>query len=202
MPFVTVGEENSTAVNLYYEDHGAGRPVVLIHGWPLSSCSWEKQVGALVGAGHRVIAYDRRGFGHSSRTWSGYEYDTLAGDLHALINKLDLSDAALVDQNVAAAGTSKVSFTHRWMRSTSIDCAPLHVRPSTSALLALAPPAVRNLTAITHLEAEGASRRSTSTMASAPSRTSTTSRNFGRLRSSSRRSVTTCCRASWSGPAG
>jgi non-heme chloroperoxidase len=118
MPFITVGEENSTPVNVYYEDHGAGRPIVLIHGWPLTSCSWEKQVTALVGAGHRVIAYDRRGFGKSSRPWSGYEYDTLAGDLNTLVNKLDLRDVALVGfsmgggevaRYIGSYGTERVS---------------------------------------------------------------------------------------------
>jgi pimeloyl-ACP methyl ester carboxylesterase len=96
MAFVTVSTENSTNIDLYYEDHGAGSPVVLIHGWPLSGRSWEKQVAALIAAGHRVITYDRRGFGDSSKPWSGYEYDTLANDLHALITRLDLKNAALV----------------------------------------------------------------------------------------------------------
>src|SRR5262252_521040 len=96
MNFITVGKENSTSIRLYYEDHGAGRPVVLIHGWPLSGASWEKQVPALVQAGFRVITYDRRGFGQSSKPAVGYEYDTLATDLHHLLVELDLKDAALV----------------------------------------------------------------------------------------------------------
>ena len=96
MPHVTVGRENSGDIELYYEDHGAGKPVVLIHGWPLSGRSWEKQVPALIGAGHRVITYDRRGFGESGKPAGGYDYDTLAADLHALLVKLDLRDAALV----------------------------------------------------------------------------------------------------------
>lgn len=96
MPRIEVGKENSGAIELHYEDHGAGRPVVLIHGWPLSGRSWEKQTGPLVSAGHRVIAYDRRGFGESSKPWGGYEYDTLAADLHQLMTKLDLKDATLV----------------------------------------------------------------------------------------------------------
>ena len=75
MPYITVGEENSGSIDLYYEDHGKGKPVVLIHGWPLSGRSWEKQVGALIQAGHRVITYDRRGFGESSKPWSGYDYE-------------------------------------------------------------------------------------------------------------------------------
>ena len=96
MPYVTVGEENSESIELYYEDHGTGKPVVLIHGWPLSGASWEKQVAALLAAGHRVITYDRRGFGQSGKPSTGYNYDTLAGDLHQLVTKLKLNDFALV----------------------------------------------------------------------------------------------------------
>jgi len=96
MNYITVGKENSCNIDLYYEDHGTGKPVVLVHGSPLSSASWEKQVPALVRAGYRVITYDRRGFGNSSRPASGYDYDTLAGDLHTLMTKLDLRQAALV----------------------------------------------------------------------------------------------------------
>ena len=96
MAFLKVGEENSASVELYYEDHGSGSPVVLIHGWPLSGRSWEKQVPALVDAGHRVITYDRRGFGKSSQPWEGYDYDTFAADLEALLSHLDLQDVTLV----------------------------------------------------------------------------------------------------------
>ena len=96
MPRVKVGEENSASIDLYYEDHGSGKPVVLIHGWPLSGRSWESQVPALVDAGYRVIAYDRRGFGSSSQPWDGYDYDTFADDLDALMGHLDLRDATLV----------------------------------------------------------------------------------------------------------
>lgn len=96
MPYINVGQENSGKINLYYEDHGAGKPVVLVHGWPLSVRSWEKQVPALLDAGHRVIIYDRRGFGDSSRPTSGYDYDTFAQDLHKLVTELDLRDFALV----------------------------------------------------------------------------------------------------------
>ena len=96
MPHVTVGKENSGDINLYYEDHGAGKPVILIHGWPLSGASWEKQIPALLGAGYRVITYDRRGFGRSSQPNFGYDYDTLATDLQALILNLDLHDATIV----------------------------------------------------------------------------------------------------------
>jgi non-heme chloroperoxidase len=95
MPYVSVGKENSSNINIYYEDHGSGKPVVLIHGYPLSGASWEKQVPALLEAGHRVITYDRRGFGRSSQPSSGYNYDTFAEDLHKLIKHLDLQDFAL-----------------------------------------------------------------------------------------------------------
>ena len=95
MPYVTVGKENSGNIDLYYEDHGSGSPIVLIHGYPLSSTSWEKQTAALLAAGHRVIAYDRRGFGRSSQPTTGYNYDTFADDLHQLVTKLQLRDFAL-----------------------------------------------------------------------------------------------------------
>ena len=96
MSSISVGQENSTPIDLYYEDHGSGTPVVLIHGWPLSGASWEKQVTALLAAGHRVITYDRRGFGRSSQPSTGYDYDTFAEDLHKFVTKLDLRDFALV----------------------------------------------------------------------------------------------------------
>ena len=96
MSVISVGKENSGSVDLYYEDHGTGQPVVLIHGWPLSGRSWEKQVPALLEAGHRVITYDRRGFGHSSKPTVGYDYQTFAADLHTIITELDLRDATLV----------------------------------------------------------------------------------------------------------
>ena len=96
MATITVGKENSTPVELYYEDHGSGSPVVLIHGWPLNGASWEKQVYALLDAGHRVITYDRRGFGRSSKPAIGYNYDTFASDLDKLLKKLNLKRAALV----------------------------------------------------------------------------------------------------------
>ena len=96
MPSITVGRENSTPIELYYEDHGSGSPVVLIHGWPLSGASWEKQTAALLDAGHRVITYDRRGFGRSSKPGLGYDYDTFASDLDKLLKKLKLTRVALV----------------------------------------------------------------------------------------------------------
>jgi non-heme chloroperoxidase len=96
MPYVTVGTENSANIELYYEDHGSGKPVVLIHGYPLSGASWEKQVPALLEGGYRVITYDRRGFGNSSQPTEGYNYDTFAEDLHKLITHLQLQDFSLV----------------------------------------------------------------------------------------------------------
>ncbi|MGD0601420.1 MAG: alpha/beta hydrolase [Terriglobales bacterium] len=96
MPYVNVGKENSSDIDLYYEDHGSGKPVVLIHGYPLSGASWEKQLPVLLDAGHRVITYDRRGFGKSSQPTTGYNYDTFAEDLHKLVTHLKLRDFALV----------------------------------------------------------------------------------------------------------
>ena len=96
MSYIDIGKENSTSLHLYYEDHGSGQPVVLIHGYPLSSASWEKQIPALLGAGYRVIAYDRRGFGKSSQPTAGYNYDTFAEDLHKVISHLKLKDFVLV----------------------------------------------------------------------------------------------------------
>jgi non-heme chloroperoxidase len=96
MPYIKVGKQNSADIELYYEDHGSGDPVVLIHGYPLSGASWEKQVPALLAAGHRVITYDRRGFGKSSQPTTGYNYDTFAEDLHKLVTHLKLRDFSLV----------------------------------------------------------------------------------------------------------
>ena len=112
MPHVTVGRENSADIQLYYEDHGSGRPVVLIHGWPLSGRSWEKQVPALLEAGYRVVTYDRRGFGESSRPTSGYDYETLSADLHALLTQLDLRDAAIVGFSMGGGEVARYVGTH------------------------------------------------------------------------------------------
>jgi non-heme chloroperoxidase len=100
MPYLCVGEEDYEPVEIYYEDHGQGSPVVLIHGFPLSGRSWERQVTALLAAGHRVITYDRRGFGESSRPIHGYDYDTLANDLHQLLVHVGLFDVALVGMSM------------------------------------------------------------------------------------------------------
>jgi non-heme chloroperoxidase len=96
MATITVGQENSTSIELYYEDHGSGPAVVLLSGWPLDSRSWEPQVHALLQAGHRVIVYDRRGFGQSSRPTEGYNFDTLADDLNTLLTEIDLREATLI----------------------------------------------------------------------------------------------------------
>src|SRR6185295_15439409 len=106
MPYVKVGQENSGSVELYYEDHGSGRPVVLIHGYPLSGRAWDRQVPALLDDGYRVITYDRRGFGNSSRPTTGYDYDTFATDLRVLLDTLDLRDVTLVGHSM---GTGEVS---------------------------------------------------------------------------------------------
>src|SRR6202789_4072281 len=96
MSYITVGKENSSDIELYYEDHGSGQPIVLIHGYPLSGASWEKQVPVLLDAGYRVITYDRRGFGKSSQPTGGYNYETFVEDLHQLITQLKLRDFTLV----------------------------------------------------------------------------------------------------------
>ena len=96
MATITVGTENSTPIEIYYEDHGTGQPVVLIHGYPLDGHSWELQARELVAAGYRVITYDRRGFGQSSKVGTGYDYDSFAADLDKLLENLDLRDVILV----------------------------------------------------------------------------------------------------------
>lgn len=106
MGYITVGNENSTPVELYYEDQGAGQPVVLIHGYPLNGHSWERQTRSLIAAGHRVITYDRRGFGNSSKVNSGYDYDTFAADLNTVLETLDLRDVVLVGFSM---GTGEVA---------------------------------------------------------------------------------------------
>ncbi len=106
MPHITVGKENSGPIELYYEDHGDGAPIVLIHGYPLDGRSWEKQEAALLDAGYRVIAHDRRGFGKSSQPTIGYDYDTFAADLDVLLTTLDLHDVILVGFSM---GTGEVT---------------------------------------------------------------------------------------------
>src|SRR5215813_1263661 len=106
MPFIKVGEENSGVIALHYEDHGSGPPVVLIHGYPLSGRAWDKQVPVLLDMGRRAITYDRRGFGNSSQPATGYDYDTFAADLNALMDKLDLREAVIVGHSM---GTGEVT---------------------------------------------------------------------------------------------
>ncbi|MFW0772919.1 alpha/beta fold hydrolase [Paenarthrobacter nitroguajacolicus] len=106
MAYITVGNENSTEIELYYEDHGSGQAVVLIHGYPLDGSSWEKQTAALLDAGYRVITYDRRGFGKSSQPTEGYDYDTFAADLKTVLDTLDVNDAVLVGFSM---GTGEVA---------------------------------------------------------------------------------------------
>lgn len=106
MPYVTVGQENTAPIELYYEDHGSGEPVVLIHGYPLDGHSWERQERVLLQSGHRVITYDRRGFGRSSQPTTGYDYNTLTADLKALLDHLQLSSVTLVGFSM---GTGEVT---------------------------------------------------------------------------------------------
>jgi non-heme chloroperoxidase len=106
MPAVTVGRENSADIEIHYEDHGTGQPVVLIHGYPLSGRAWDKQAQVLLEAGYRVITYDRRGFGQSSQPTSGYDYDTFAADLNTLLEHLDLRDVVLAGHSM---GTGEVT---------------------------------------------------------------------------------------------
>ncbi len=107
MSYIKVGQENSQPIEIYYEDHGSGSPVVLIHGWPLNGDAWEKQTAALLAAGHRVITYDRRGFGRSSKPGIGYNYDTFAADLDALLSALDLPRSRDTSENMAPSGCGR-----------------------------------------------------------------------------------------------
>lgn len=119
MSTITVGQENSTSIELYYEDHGSGPPMVLLHGWPVDSRSWEPQLPALLGAGGRVITYDRRGFGRSSRPAQGYDFDTLAGDLNAVLTELDLRDVTLVGFSLGTGELVRYIGTHGTDRVSS-----------------------------------------------------------------------------------
>ncbi|WP_033218688.1 alpha/beta fold hydrolase [Kitasatospora phosalacinea] len=112
MPYITVGQENTTPIDLYYEDHGAGQPVVLIHGYPLDGSSWERQSAALLDAGYRVVTYDRRGFGRSSQPTTGYDYDTFAADLHVVLETLDLRDAVLVGFSMGTGEVARYASAH------------------------------------------------------------------------------------------
>ena len=112
MAYVNVGTENDTDIDIYYEDHGSGRPVVLIHGYPLNSDSWERQERALLAGGYRVVRYDRRGFGRSSRPTTGFDYDTFAADLNALMEELSLEDAVLVGFSMGSGEVTRYLGTY------------------------------------------------------------------------------------------
>ncbi|MBJ7472626.1 MAG: alpha/beta hydrolase [Solirubrobacteraceae bacterium] len=112
MPLLTVDTDFGQDVQLYFEDHGEGRPIVLIHGWPLDGSSWEYNKPALIDAGFRVITYDRRGFGKSSRAWGGYDYDTFAADLAKLLDHLDVKDATLVGFSMGGGEVARYLGTH------------------------------------------------------------------------------------------
>ena len=112
MARITVGTENSTDIEIHYEDHGTGQPVVLIHGYPLDGHSWERQTRVLLAAGYRVIAYDRRGFGQSSQPTVGYDYDTFAADLNALLEHLDLTDVVLVGFSMGSGEVTRYLGTY------------------------------------------------------------------------------------------
>ena len=131
MPSLIVGSENDVAIEIHYEDHGSGDPVVLIHGYPLNGNSWERQERELLANGHRVISYDRRGFGRSSQPTVGYDYDTFAADLNALLEHLDLNDTVLVGFSM---GTGEVT---RYLGSYG------SARVRKAALLGAIPPYLR-----------------------------------------------------------
>lgn len=133
MPYLTVGRENTGDIELYYEDHGPvnASPIVLVHGWPLSGRMWEKQVPALLAAGRRVITYDRRGFGESSRPAVGYDYDTLAADLHQLLTALDLRDVALAGFSMGGGEVARYIGTYgtgRVKRAAFLGAVPPYLR--------------------------------------------------------------------------
>ena len=126
MSYVTVGRENSAAVRIYYEDHGSGSPVVLVHGYALNGHSWEKQETALLAAGHRVITCDRRGFGASGRPSTGYDFDTLATDLHTLLGRLDLREVVLAGSGMGTGEVTRYLAVHGSERvSAAVLVAPL-----------------------------------------------------------------------------
>jgi non-heme chloroperoxidase len=126
MSFLTVGQENSEEIRIFYEDHGAGAPVVLIHGFPLNGRSWEKQERVLLDAGYRVITYDRRGFGQSSQPSVGYDYDTFASDLKTLMDTLDLHDVTLVGFSMGTGEVTRYLAKYKGMRARAgVLCAPI-----------------------------------------------------------------------------
>src|SRR5262249_34551214 len=122
MPYVTAGTENDNDIKIYYEDHGDGQPIVLIQGYPLTSDSWERRERVLLRAGYRVIRYDRRGFGNSSRPTIGYDYDTFAADLNVLLEHLGLDDIVLAGFSM---GTGEVTRYLGTYGSERVRCAVL-----------------------------------------------------------------------------
>ena len=124
MPDVTVGQENSAPIELYYEDHGSGSPVVLIHGFPLSGRAWERQERALIAAGYRVITYDRRGFGKSSQPSTGYDYDTFAADLDKLLTALDLHEVDLAGHSMGGGEIARYLGKYGSARSAEPSSSP------------------------------------------------------------------------------
>src|SRR5262249_47925041 len=112
MPFITVGQENSAPIELFYEDQGSGQPVVLVHGFPLNGRSWERQTAALLDAGYRVITYDRRGFAQSSQPTPGYDYDTFTADLNTVLETLDVRDAVLVGFSMGTGEAARYLAAH------------------------------------------------------------------------------------------
>jgi len=112
MPYIKVDTENNTDINLYYEDHGSGQPIILIHGYPLSGRAWEKQLPDLIISGYRVITYDRRGFGQSSQPITSYDYDTFAKDLHTLVSHLNLKNFVLVGHSMGGGEVARYLGTY------------------------------------------------------------------------------------------
>jgi non-heme chloroperoxidase len=130
MATITVGRENATEIELYYEDRGAGAPVVLVHGFPLASGSWERQARALLQEGHRVITYDRRGSGRSSKPAGGYDWDTRASDLNVLMTTLDVHQAAMAAHSVGAGDVLRYLCVHGAKRvGRAVLVAPLRPIP-------------------------------------------------------------------------
>jgi pimeloyl-ACP methyl ester carboxylesterase len=132
MPFITVGTDDSAGVDVYYEDHGSGQPVVLIHGYPLDGHSWQKQLPSLLDGGYRVITYDRRGFGRSSHPTTGYDYDTFAADLHAVVTGLDLREVVLTGFSMGTGEVGRYLRTYGCGRvSAAVFIASLEPLPTT-----------------------------------------------------------------------
>jgi non-heme chloroperoxidase len=140
MPKVTVGRENTGDIEIYYEDHGAGQPVVLIHGYPVSGRAWDKQVPALVEAGYRVITYDRRGFGQSSQPAVGYDYDTFAADLHTLLEHLDLRDAVLAGHSMGTGEVTRYLATYGSADHRALQLGHHRPRVAKAVLISPIPP--------------------------------------------------------------